>query len=118
IPASDLTATGTEPITVVTPGGGISSPQTFTVNPAPTVQFSAASETVNETAGTFSITVNLSAPVAQTFSTFFGSGLNSPRGLAFDASGNLYVANSLDGTVSKVTPAGVLSTFASGLSSP
>ena len=32
----------------------------------------------------------------------FASGLNAPDGLAFDSSGNFYVANSGDGTVSKV----------------
>ena len=42
----------------------------------------------------------------------------SPYGLAFDAAGNLYVANAGDDTVSKVTPAGVVSTFASGFDDP
>ena len=40
-------------------------------------------------------------------------GLNSPFGPVFDSSGNLYVANSSSNTISKVTPAGVVSTFAS-----
>ncbi len=74
------------------------------------VSFSTGSETVNETAGTFSIPVMLSG--APTVSTF-ASGFNAPDGLAFDAAGNLYVAN-YAGTnaVSKVTPTGVVSTFA------
>ena len=38
--------------------------------------------------------------------------------MAFDAAGNLYVANSQVGTVSEVTPARVESTFASGLGDP
>ena len=51
----------------------------------------------------------------------FASGFNGPDGLAFDAAGNLYVANddaNFNGIVSKVTPAGVVSTFASGFNSP
>ena len=52
-----------------------------------------------------------------TVSTFVSSGLSEPWGLAFDASGNLYVAN-YSGTVSKVTPRGIVSTLVSGLSVP
>ena len=48
----------------------------------------------------------------------FASGFNGPAGLAFDPAGNLYVANTGNGTVSKVTPAGVVSTFASGFLQP
>ena len=48
-------------------------------------------------------------------------GLSSPRGLAFDASGNLDVANGSANTILKVTPAGAVSTFVDnthGLSQP
>ncbi len=45
-----------------------------------------------------------------------GSG---PDGLAFDKSGNLYVANFFDNTVDKITPGGVVSTFINtGLNGP
>lgn len=37
---------------------------------------------------------------------------NSPRGLATDGSGNVYVADSGNATVRKITPQGVVSTFA------
>ncbi len=48
----------------------------------------------------------------------FASGFNTPVGLAFDSSGNLYVANLDNNTVSKVTPAGAVSTFATGFDVP
>ena len=38
-------------------------------------------------------------------------------GVAFDPSGNLYVADFGNGTISKITPAGVVSLFASGFTS-
>ncbi len=44
----------------------------------------------------------------------FASGLHSPRGLAFDAAGNLYVANVNSATINKITPDGTVSVFASG----
>ena len=50
--------------------------------------------------------------------TVTSSGLNNPTGLAFDASGNLFVASRVSGIISKITPLGVQSTFFSGLSSP
>jgi sugar lactone lactonase YvrE len=77
------------------------------------VGFSTASETVNASAGTFSIPVTLSGTRTQTVSTF-ASGFDFPLGLAFDSAGNLYVSNQDNGTVNKVTPAGTVSTFATG----
>ena len=38
--------------------------------------------------------------------------LNVPRGIAVDSAGNLYIAEQLNNRVRKVTPAGVISTFA------
>jgi hypothetical protein len=55
---------------------------------------------------------------AQLFpSTNFVTTVAYPTALAFDGSGNLYVASWLTGTVSKVTPNGTVSTFASGFAS-
>src|SRR5262249_35142036 len=82
-----------------------------------TLQFSMPSETVNATAGTFSIPVTLTGTPPPTGSTF-ASRVSNPQGLAFDTVGNLYVANYDSGTVTKVTPAGTVSTFASGLGRP
>jgi hypothetical protein len=50
----------------------------------------------------------------------FATGLNYPFGIAFDSSGNLYVANTGDnsgygggGSIAEITPGGTESTFAS-----
>src|SRR5262245_48927703 len=48
--------------------------------------------------------------------TTFVSGLTSPSSLAFDRTGNLFVAD-VSGTIYKFTSAGVRSTFALGLRS-
>lgn len=45
-------------------------------------------------------------------------GLSSPVGMAYDVSGNLYVANWSSGTVMRFTPKGERMVFASGLSGP
>ncbi len=48
----------------------------------------------------------------------FVTGLPGPAGLAFDSSGNLYVANFYGNDVSKITPEGVVSPFATGTEQP
>jgi sugar lactone lactonase YvrE len=55
-------------------------------------------------------------PPSGTPTTFAST--STPYGLAFDTSGNLYVANDAPGTVSKVTPGGTVTQFASGFSEP
>ena len=69
---------------------------------------------IHDVGGATSDITTISAGAASTFA----SGLNAPNGLAFDGSGNLYVANSGDGTVSKVDAEGEVSTFASGFTDP
>ncbi len=65
----------------------------------------------------------LAGPAPYTPTTFVPAsavpGLKGPAGLAFDAAGNLYVANQTNNTVSKVTPGGTVSTIVSaGLALP
>jgi sugar lactone lactonase YvrE len=43
---------------------------------------------------------------------------NYPTGVCADAGGNAYVADEANGAIRKITPAGVTTTFASGLSAP
>ncbi|HEV8058761.1 MAG TPA: DUF4214 domain-containing protein, partial [Gemmataceae bacterium] len=85
----------------------------------PTVQFSVGTETVDESAGTFSVPVAfVGAPIGPPTVSTFAPGFLAPSGLAFDANGNLYVADASTSTVSKVTPDGTVSTFASGFKKP
>ena len=120
----DPGAAQTLTFTLGTPTGAtLGSPavNTLTINepaaPA-TVQFSAGSETVNASAGTFSIPVTMTGtPTGPPAVSTFASGFDEPTDLAFHA-GNLYVGNVANNTVSEVTPAGVVSTFASGFSDP
>ena len=70
------------------------------------MSFGTGSETVDESAGTFSVPVTLSGGTPTV--SAFASGINEPDGLAFDAAGNLYVADGKDHTVGKVTPAGLV----------
>jgi sugar lactone lactonase YvrE len=57
------------------------------------------------------------APDSHAVSTFV-PGFDCPGYPVFDAAGNLYVPNACNGTVSKLTPGGVISVFASGLDGP
>ena len=41
-----------------------------------------------------------------------GARFNAPSGMAFDRNGNLYVSDTGNNTIRKITPAGVVSTFA------
>lgn len=56
--------------------------------------------------------------VVQQKPTLIHGGLSSPVGMAYDASGNLYVANWSAGTVLRFAPNGRRSVFADGLSGP
>jgi len=46
------------------------------------------------------------------------AGLDGPVGLAFDTGGNLYAANNLGNTITRLTPSGSASLFAAGFRAP
>lgn len=48
----------------------------------------------------------------------FASGFSNPLGLAFNPTGDLFVANGQDHTLYKISPGGTVSTFATGLGFP
>jgi sugar lactone lactonase YvrE len=50
--------------------------------------------------------------------SIFATGFNNPQKIAMDSSGNFYVTNRGDGTISKITPDGTTTTFASGFTQP
>jgi len=84
-----------------------------------TVQFASGNSSVDASAGTFSIPITLTGDSsAEPTITTFASGIPLPTGLAFDAAGNLYVANYNAGSITQVTPAGVQTTFATGFTQP
>ncbi|HSH94641.1 MAG TPA: hypothetical protein VK968_10895, partial [Roseimicrobium sp.] len=87
--------------------------QVATVQP-PVAHFYAAGQSALATDGTFRVTVNLSAPPSKVFA----SGMIFPKGMAYDQSGNLYVAGFSENVVYKVTPNGTMSVFATGLDGP
>ena len=72
----------------------------------------------NSSAGIFAANSIVKFTSAAGVGATFATGFSDPRGLAFDTSGNLYVANYGNNTVSKVTPGGAVSTFATGLNLP
>ncbi len=119
---SDPGPTKTLTLTLGTPTGcalGSPSVNTLAITEPAVVQFGAGSETVNESAGTFSIPVTVSGvPNGATTVSTFASGFNDPFAVAVDSAGNVYVADVFDGTVSEVTPAGKVNAFASGFDDP
>ncbi len=57
--------------------------------------------------------------IAASMATFASTNLNTPVGLAFDTSGNLYAANNGNNTISKFNSSGTfLTSWSTGLASP
>ncbi|HSH93570.1 MAG TPA: hypothetical protein VK968_05455, partial [Roseimicrobium sp.] len=124
--ATQLTVTITTPpaktgnlTATVTTNGNTSIANVPVATALPLVQFDTNGESVHASTGTFSIPVRLvgsptfdsgTPPVTRPYAT----GFNYPMGMVFDGAGNLYVANNLGDSISKVAPDGTVSTFASG----
>ncbi len=62
--------------------------------------------------------VGSGSPLAGAAQTAIGSGLSYAQGVAVDAKGNVFVADTQNGQVDEITPQGVQTTIASGLISP
>lgn len=90
--------------------------QVATVTSAtPTVQFSASSETINESVGSFSLPVTVSGSTS--IVRPFVGGFSIPLGVAVDSTGNIYVARGGTASIEKFTPAGAETTFAAAFDS-
>ena len=73
----------------------------------------------NNTIVSFDTTGNNGSTIAASVATFASTNLNSPNGLAFDALGNLYAANTNDNTISKFNSSGgYLSSISGNLNVP
>ena len=83
-----------------------------------TVQFTSASETVNQTTGSFSVGVSLSSPPAGTVTVSNYAAIDTSDGIAVDKAGNLYVDDSNHNDVEEMTPAGWLPRWPRGCSGP
>ena len=77
--------------------------------------------TIEVTDGNYSVSevITINVTDITTVSTLAGDGsltvFHAPQGLVVDASGNVYIADTYNHRISKVTPAGVVSTFAGGV---
>ncbi|HEX3583386.1 MAG TPA: hypothetical protein VH087_16570 [Thermoanaerobaculia bacterium] len=111
-PAGTMTALAA-PATL--PGGGSFNVHAIAIGPGGAIYFSTFSQVYRLDAGG-TATLIAGAPG---FPSALGDGgpataakVTSPSGLAFDASGNLYIAEPFDSRVRKVTPQGIISTYA------
>ncbi|MDN3580273.1 LamG-like jellyroll fold domain-containing protein [Mucilaginibacter flavus] len=89
--------------TLAAPNIAYVTPQTYTVNTAITPL------SPTNTGGAVPATTYLAT------SNFVTSGLSQPFNLDFDAAGNLYEVDNTTGNILKISPAGVVTTFATGL---
>ncbi|MDB5762915.1 MAG: repeat containing protein [Herminiimonas sp.] len=94
-------------------GADISTPvaQSSQGNPASFESGQPAGGNGQQAAGLFFIAGSIDGP-GSVDGTAALARFNSPRGIAFDLTGNLYVADYLNYTIRKITPAGVVTTFA------
>jgi len=110
VSASDLTAAGPVSMTVVDPTLGlIPSALTFFVNPP---SLAAMVGTIATVAGNGALSFSGDGGPA------VAASLSAPFAVATDSAGNIFIADSGNNRIRKVTPSGTISTVASGLNSP
>ena len=113
--AAVLTVTGAPP------AAALSQPQAVAFDAAGNAY---VADTFNHTirkvtpAGVVSTLAGLSGTAGNTDGPGVDARFDTPRGLAVDAAGTVYVADTFNGAIRKITPAGVVSTLTSALSSP
>ena len=103
-PVSGVVADGSDNIYATDPGSGMIR------------KIIPGTGTVNLFAGTDEATGQTGFRIAEGGTSLDGSvgtaRFNSPQGLGFDAAGNLYMVDSASDTIRKMTPTGIVSTFA------
>ena len=96
---------------VTTLAGGFSDPRSVAVDPAGTVYVADANMIRKVTAGGAVTTLAGSTSSGSADGTGTAARFSVPYGVAVDAAGTVYVADTFNNTIRKITPSGVVTTF-------